>query len=153
RLALAAAKMGTWDWDLTTDTLSWSEQSETLHGLETGTFSGSYRDFLAVVHPEDRPRIESAVTAALASGEDYEAEYRVVGEGGAAPWEYVRGKIGRDSVGTAVRMTGVALDITARRQTEEELRRNEERFRSLVQNTADIIAIVEADATVRYVSP
>jgi diguanylate cyclase (GGDEF)-like protein/PAS domain S-box-containing protein len=153
RLALAAAKMGTWDWDLTTGMLSWSEESETLHGLAPGTFIGSYEAFLDGLHPEDRPRIESAVNAALASGEDYEAEYRVVGQDGAANWEYVKGKLIRDAAGGPVRMTGVAVDITARRQAEEELRRNEERFRSLVQNTADIIAIVEADATVRYVSP
>jgi diguanylate cyclase (GGDEF)-like protein/PAS domain S-box-containing protein len=153
RLALAAAKMGTWDWDLATGTLSWSEEAETLHGLPPRTFDGTYRAFLAGLHPDDRPGVERAVATALASGEDYETEYRVVDPNGATHWEYVKGTIVRDATGEAVRMTGVALDITARHQAEEEVRRSEERFRSLVQNAADIIAIVEADGTVRYVSP
>ena len=61
RLALEAGRMGTWEWDVRTGAVHWSPNLEAIHGLPTGTFQGSYDEFLAGIHPDDRPAVEQAI--------------------------------------------------------------------------------------------
>jgi len=121
QLALAAGRMGTWEWDVQAERVHWSPSLETIHGLPPGAFAGTVAAFLEHVHPDDRPRLEQAITAILREGSLYHVEYRAVQPGGRIVWLEGRGQMLRDATGRPLRLVGVATDITERKQTEEAL--------------------------------
>ena len=119
RVALDAARMGTWEWTVGTDQVRWSAGLELIHGLEPGTFAGTYQAFLADVHPEDRALVERTIREALAGGQHH-VEYRIVRPDGSVRWVEGRGDVSRDARGRPVRMLGVCADVTARKMGEAE---------------------------------
>ncbi len=139
RQALEAARMGTWEWNIQTGAITWSETLEPLHGLPPGTFGGSFEDFNQLVHPEDREFLQQSVTEALEQGTNYDIEFRVVWPDGSIHWMDGKGLAFKDETGKAVRMTGLAMDITDRKQAEEALRAGEERYRAFVRNSSEAI--------------
>jgi len=119
-LALAAGRMGTWDWDIASDRVGWSAELEFIHGLEPGTFGGTFDAFRRDMHPADVGRLERAIAAALEAPEaEYNVEYRIVREDGACRWLEARGRVIIDSEGRPTRMVGVCRDTTERRRAEE----------------------------------
>lgn len=121
QLALAAGRMGTWEWDIGGERVHWSPSLEAIHGLAPGTFGGTVAAFLERVHPDDRPRLERAIQDLLREGDRYHVEYRAVQPGGRVIWLEGRGQLLRDARGRPLRLVGVATDITERKQTEEAL--------------------------------
>ena len=75
RFALDAASMGTWDWDLTANTVRWSENLERIHGLPEGTFDGTFASYEREIHPEDRERVLASAQRALREGVPHDVEY------------------------------------------------------------------------------
>jgi two-component system CheB/CheR fusion protein len=126
RLAAEAAHLGTWHWDLGADRLEWSDECKRLFGIAAGT-EMTYALFLAAVHPDDRGRVDLAVRRALQEGADYDIEYRTVWPDASVRWVVTRGRAYRDAAGKPVRMEGVALDVTRRKQAEEALREADRR--------------------------
>lgn len=117
RMALEAASMSTWDWDIPNNKLTWSDNLKALFRLESAT----YEAFLQRVHPQDRDFVNSSVMQTLQEGAEYDIEIRIVGHHGMICWVASKGVVFRDSSGVAVRMTGVGMDITKRKQAEEAL--------------------------------
>ncbi|MBE9103557.1 PAS domain-containing protein [Nostoc cf. edaphicum LEGE 07299] len=154
RLALSASRMGTWNWNIQTGKISWSDNLEALFGLEPGEFDGSFEMFAARVHPKDRDRVLAAVNRAVATGEDYDIEFRVVYPNGTIRWALSQGKVFYDQDGQPIQMAGIDLDITERKQSAETLRESEERFRQLAENIDAVFWIREVlENRVSYVSP
>ncbi|BAY97309.1 multi-sensor hybrid histidine kinase [Tolypothrix tenuis PCC 7101] len=122
--ALEAARMGTWDWNIITGEIQWSANLEALFGYAPGEFDGRYETFVSRLHPDDRDRVLAAVNTAIATGADYNIEFRVVYPNGNIRWALSQGKVFTDETGQPVRMTGVDLDITERKHSEAELREN-----------------------------
>ena len=122
RLALEAGEIGTWEWRITEGRVIWSEALERMHGLEPGTFGGTFVDYKRDVHPDDLPRVFEAVSRTLA-GEAHRLEYRIVRPDGAVRWLDARGTLFRDADGLPHTLVGVCSDITERRlhQTNLEL--------------------------------
>jgi PAS domain S-box-containing protein len=122
-LALEAIHLGMWELDLRTGELVWSGEQERLYGLERGDFAGSLDSFPDLVHPDDRKRVTENGRRRIADPNvaEYEDEFRVVRpRTGEVRWLYGRARIERDvATGEALRVTGVNLDITERRQAEE----------------------------------
>lgn len=118
RLALEAASMGTWDWDILSGRVTWSDNLELLFGLAPGRFGGTYEAFLGCVHPEDRQMVDRAVARAVEEKADYEIEFRVVWPDSTVHWVAIKGQVYYDKTGKAVRMTGVGMDITDRKRLE-----------------------------------
>ncbi|MHC5754831.1 MAG: PAS domain-containing protein [Nostoc sp.] len=154
RLALSASRMGTWNWNIQTGKISWSDNLEALFGLEQGEFDGSFEMFAARVHPDDRDRLLAAVGRAVAIGEDYDIEFRVVYPNGTIRWALSQGKVFYDQHGQPIQMAGIDLDITERKRSAETLRESEERFRQLAENIDAVFWIKEVSKNrVSYVSP
>ncbi|MEH2342903.1 MAG: PAS domain-containing protein [Nostoc sp.] len=154
RLALSASRMGTWNWNIQTGKISWSDNLEALFGLEQGEFDGSFEMFAARVHPDDRDRLLAAVGRAVATGEDYDIEFRVVYPNGTIRWALSQGKVFYDQHGQPIQMAGIDLDITERKRSAETLRESEERFRQLAENIDAVFWIKEVSKNrVSYVSP
>jgi len=121
RMALDAARMATWDWDVVTNQITWSDNLEVLFGLEQGNFETTYAAFIECVHPEDRNFISRSVIEAIQKEAEYDIEYRFVDRDGSLRWAASKGVVFRDSSGMAQRMSGVTIDITKRKQAEERL--------------------------------
>jgi PAS domain S-box-containing protein len=126
RFILEAAHVGTWDWNMLTGEVQWSENLERIHGLPPGTFGKTFERVLEDVHPEDRPRVEAAIARAVERREPYDVEYRLPRSDGSEVWVQGKGQVFCDPAGRPVRMAGVCMDVTDRKQAAEELRRAKE---------------------------
>ena len=117
RLATDAAEIGTWDLDLQTDTLTWTDRTKAMFGISPGAVC-DMRDFYAGLHPEDREATGQAFAAALdpAVRAVYDVEYRTIGkEDAVTRWVAAKGKGIFDERGRCVRAVGTAIDVTARK--------------------------------------
>ncbi len=138
RLALsqAYANIGTWDWNIETGELFWSERIGPLFGHPADKLETTYENFLAAVHPDDRLKVVDAVHACIGQGTEYNIEHRCVWPDGTVRWLLERGDVVRGSDGTPLHMLGVVQDITDRKQTElalGESRRRLEEAQSLAK--------------------
>ncbi|MGD8639008.1 MAG: PAS domain S-box protein [Gammaproteobacteria bacterium] len=124
-LGLAAGATGTWEWDLETNKVIWSDGVESLFRLEPGTFQGSYEAYLQLVHPDDIDKLEAAINQTLKHNKPYYTEHRCIYPNGSLHWVSAQGKVYRDNSGTPQRMIGTVTDITQRREAEETLRQSE----------------------------
>ena len=117
-LAIDAAGIGIFDWDLVTGQLIWDDRLLGLFGYARGEFDESIDGFYARVHPDDLPRVSRALEEAIRVMGVYESEYRVMLPGGRTRWVGARGRALPDTAGTSVRVVGAAWDISARREAE-----------------------------------
>lgn len=152
RLALAAGRMGTWEWDLDSGAAAWDEQLEALCGLAPGTFGGSFDDWARLVHPDDLDQVVQSLTRAIEFVEPFRFDFRTVWPDGSIHW--LEG-IGELTVvdGRAAGAVGVTQNIDARvdaQQSEREARvRAEaaaamlERFHTLADETPSTVALDE----------
>jgi PAS domain S-box-containing protein len=117
RFALEAASMGTWDWDLITNTVRWSDNLERIHGLPPGTFDGTFASYEREIHPEDRERVLASARRALSDSVPHDVEYRIVAPDGTVRWCEGKGRVEHQD-GRPVRMTGVCMMVTRRKEAE-----------------------------------
>ena len=110
RFALDAAAMGTWEWDLSSQTMQWSDNLERLHGLPPGTFDGTFTSYEREIHPDDRERVLTSARRAVEEGVPYEVEYRIVAPDGTIRWVEGKGRV-ECWPGRPARMTGVCMMI------------------------------------------
>jgi two-component system, cell cycle sensor histidine kinase and response regulator CckA len=129
RLALDAAHMGTYDWDMVSGRITWSAGHEVLWGMAPGTFGGTYESFAERVHPDDLPAVNAEVERCVATRKTFESEFRVVWPDGSVHWVLGRGEFDFDGGVRPIRMRGVVQDTTLRRAGEAAARENEERFK------------------------
>ena len=127
RATLAAgqeiARMGTWDWNVRTGELWWSDGVYRLFGREPRSFTPAFEDFVTAVHPDDRAAVTQAIQGALNDQEPFAIELRAVMSDGSVRFMQSRGEVTRDERGEPVRMLGAVQDITEQKQVEAELRR------------------------------
>ncbi|HEY6066575.1 MAG TPA: MASE1 domain-containing protein [Thermoanaerobaculia bacterium] len=141
-LALGAARMGVWDWEIGTGAVQWSGELEPLHGLPRGGFAGTYEAFRALIHPQDRDRVESSIQKSVETRELYDSEFRILGEDGVERWTGARGQIVEDGFGRPVRMVGVGIDITRQKRLEEELRQRAEQMSETDRRKDEFLAML-----------
>lgn len=143
RLALDAASMGTWDWNLVTGKITWSANHEAHFGFVPGTFDGTYEAFLSCIHPEDREFVIESLNRTLNYGENYDIEFRIIVVEGSIRWAGSKGQVFYNEIGQPVRMAGIDLDITQRKRTEAALQKSEKRFRQIFQEASFSIAVAD----------
>ncbi len=131
RLAIKAAGMGIWDWDIINDRVTFSEELLQLRGLSASAAPHSFEDVLATVDAADRQRFQEAVQGALEKGEEFALEFRVRRPDGTQYWSSSRAVVRRDERGRPVRMIGVSRDVTERKRAEDERIRAEAEVRRL----------------------
>lgn len=106
------ARIGTWDWDIGTDRLYWSEAIYAMFGHAVGGVTPSYELFYASVHPDDRERVRAGELRCIETGENHDEEYRVIWPDGSLHWLRETGNVIKDATGTPLKMMGVVRDIT-----------------------------------------
>jgi PAS domain S-box-containing protein len=134
RFALEASSMGTWEWDLSSQSVQWSANLDGLHGLPPGTFNGTFDSYVREIHPDDRERVLAAQRRAIEERSPYDVEYRIVAPDGSVRWVEGKGRVEVEN-GAPVRMTGVCIVVTRRKEAElarlaaaEEANRSKDEF-------------------------
>lgn len=144
-LAQRVANIGSWDWDIRTGNLEWSEKIEPMFGFGLGEFKATYEAFLECVHPEDRQHVIDSVNACIEKGKDYDIEHRIIWPDGTVRWVSETGNVIRDENNRAIRMLGVVKDITEHKQAEEVLKRDKETFERLVNERTQELLHAQAE--------
>jgi signal transduction histidine kinase len=116
-LAMSAAELGLWEWDIVQDEIWSTDNGRAIYGIAR-TERINFDRFLDSLYAEDREPVRLAVDKSLASGGNYEGEYRVVLPDGHIHWLAVSSRIELNNRGLPLRMYGVSIDITRRKQAE-----------------------------------
>jgi PAS domain S-box-containing protein len=139
RLALEAAQLGIWDWDIRTNAVQWSENVHVVFGLPRGAFPGTYEAYVSLVHPQDLDHLLQAISQSIQSGADYRVEHRILRPDGTVRWVACRGDVLRDADGTPVRMLGTVMDVTTRMEVELKLSESEAQLRAILDHSPALI--------------
>lgn len=123
RLAIEAAQAGTWDWQIDTDEVFWSDLNYRHLGYQPGEVRPSLEALLARIHPEDREIIHNAIGKDLRLGQPIEAEYRQVMPDGTIRWLRDLGQPLPDPTGRVSRVLGITFDITRHKEAEQSLQK------------------------------
>ena len=144
------ANLGSWSWDVVQNKVSWSEGLFDIYGLAPEKFTGTLNEFIGFIHPDDRAKVQASIGNALKSGKDFSHEERIVRPDGSIRHLHSAGEVIRDRHGAAVRMLGVCLDVTERKQAERALQDTEQNYRLLLKGVRDYaIYMLDAHGFVR----
>jgi PAS domain S-box-containing protein len=121
RFCLEAASLGTWQWDLTSGKVRWSENMERIHGQRLGSFSGNFETFLEGISQEDRQNVRQCIQRALEGDGKYHVEYRQPKLDGSIAWMEAIGQVIYDESKRPAGMMGVCRDVSERKSSEEAL--------------------------------
>src|ERR1019366_8629521 len=132
RMAVEAAEMGTWFWNIQQDEMNFSEKFRTMLGL-TSDAKLTYQAFLDATHPDDRQRIDQSVKNTIKLGVPYDIEYRAVWPDSSVHWIVSKGRARRSPEGVAVQMQGIVMDVTEPKEAQEVLKHDEARERRSVE--------------------
>ncbi len=148
-LAQSFAGVGTWEWDILTGKVTWTQEVYRLFELEPGT-PMTFERYLGLIHPEDRGLVQAALEKTLEAGADYQVEVRIAqGE----RWLQGRGDVLRDSEDRAVRMYGVVQDVTERKTAEAALFNEKERLLVTLASIGDGVITTDTAGRVTFLNP
>jgi len=134
-LALKAGKTGTWDWDLITNDVTWSEGVEDIFGMAPNSFQGTYEAYRNIIHPDDLPIVESAIERTFNDAVPYYVKHRFITSDGSIHWLNSQGEVYRNKQGTPIRMIGTVQDITERKLAEDALMESQQKLAMHLQHT------------------
>ena len=158
RLALDAAKLGVYEWNLSTNRLIWPQRTQELFGYRPGEFSGNFTDFSSRVHPEDLATVEAEIARSQIEGNRYYCEYRIIWPDGSVHWITAIGEFGYDSEGQPLIFRGIVEDNTEKKRTEQKLREAEELWvsahytRNLIETSLDPLLTISSDGKITDVN-
>ena len=143
------AQVGSWELDITTGKLTWSDETFCLFEIDKTAFGASYEAFLNVIHPEDRDRVNQAYTNSLETRVPYEIAHRLRMPDGRIKWVNERCETFYDEQGKAIRSSGTVQDVTERKMAEESLRL----YANVFEHSAEAILITDSDQHILAVNP
>ncbi len=147
-LALRGMSVGLWDWDITRNSLYWSDRFKEILGIQPADFNSHFNDFASRVHPEDMSAVQAAISGHLKQRRPYDIEFRMRRGDGEYIWVHVYGQAHFDADGHAGRMAGSLQDVTHQHQAQQALVRSESQLRLLVGNAPAAVAMF--DCEMRY---
>jgi PAS domain S-box-containing protein len=130
--AQAIAHLGSWEWNISNNTMWWSNEMYKLFGLEPNQFVATYEAYLDFIHPEDLHAVKKSMKKASKKKSQYSIEHRIVLHHGDMRFVHERGEVSYDENGDTWRMIGTALDITDSKHAELLIRKNQVRLQSLM---------------------
>lgn len=154
RLSQRVGHVGSWEWDIASGRVKWSEEMCRLHGLSPAEFDGAIATAASFFHPDDAPRFAEGVRRLLATGEFTSMEYRIRARDGVDRHLWAHGEVVLGAAGKPQSCFGTVVDITGRKSMEDALRISESRFRALVEGTDVILwEFDDRNQQSKYVSP
>ncbi|MEH2224568.1 PAS domain S-box protein [Nostoc sp.] len=152
RLTLEFNHIGLWDWNVQTGEVIWNDNHYRLLGLDPEISAANYQLWRDRVHPEDVDRIEQAVSNALTQHINFQGEYRVIFPDGRVHWLTGKGRGVYNEAGEPVRMLGIIIDTSERKQAEAALQESEARFQAFMNNSPVLACITDTDGRVLYLN-
>jgi diguanylate cyclase (GGDEF)-like protein/PAS domain S-box-containing protein len=147
RMAMEAATIGFWDWDIVKDEQVWSDTCKALHGLRPDS-SATFHVLMDSVHPDDRKMMQDEIDAAIEEQRDYSLEFRVVWPDSSMHWQLARGRAFYDNGGRTIRMAGITMDIDKRKYAEERIHLQ----LAAMEAAANAIVITDSRGTIQWVN-
>lgn len=124
------ARLGSWEWDIPTNSVSWSDELYRIYGLVPQEFGATFEAYMARVHPDDRGPVQRAIETACAKAATFSFEERIIQPDGTIRILQSRGTAVVDEAGQVIKLRGLCQDVTEQKQIEQALRESEERFAS-----------------------
>jgi two-component system, LuxR family, sensor kinase FixL len=151
RLRIEGLGVGTWDLDLATRELEWSEAARSLFGVADGP-SITFDAFLALLQPNDRDRTEREIMRVISGGDGLDISFKVGGPGGRGRWVRARAGLIKDETGAPRHLSGIFLDIGQEKQVEETLRTRESHLRSILDTVPDAMIVIDGHGIIQLFS-
>ena len=136
--AQSLASIGSWEWDILTDGLTYSDELRRIYGFEGEDRSSPNKVFSEAIHRDDQARRNAAIRAALGGGPPYNVEFRIIRPDKSVRFVHSRGQLICDEAGKPVRMIGMAQDITERKRAAKELEKANHRLRLLSRRLFEV---------------
>jgi PAS domain S-box-containing protein len=146
--AQRAAHIGSFEWDIRTNAVTWTDELHRIYGLEPGRFGGTFEAFLAMVHPDDLERSKAVVSEVIRRGGPFTYDHRIRRADGATRVLHTRGEVTRDAEGNAARIIGTCWDITELSEATAARERSLSLLQATIEATADGIMVVDHDGKV-----
>lgn len=137
--AQAIAHIGSWDYDVASNLLEWSDEIYRIFEIDPEEFGASYEAFLDMVHPDDREAVKEAYITSVANKTPYDIIHRLKFDDGRIKYVHERCDTVFDELGAPLRSIGTVQDITERKLVEEQLRNSELQYRLVVEKSSDVI--------------
>ena len=147
------ARIGIWNWVAETDTVLWTEELYNIAGLDPMLPAPTYAEHPNIYAPESWDLLKEAVERAMKTGEPYQLELKLIRPDGTTRWVKAFGGATYDNHERIQGLYGTIQDVTERKQAEEELQANENKYRYLVENINDIIFTLNKEGRFTYMSP
>ncbi len=137
------AHIGSWNWDIASDHVVWSDEHFRIFGMRPQEIDMTYERLLSFVHPDDRAIVQHEVNQSVRENQPFEFCYRALHRDGTVRVVHSRGQVVSDEDGNPVRMFGTAQDITEQRHADEALEESQRRFQSIFENALDGIVLFD----------
>lgn len=147
------ANLGSWEVDLVSGTVNWSDQFFRICGYQPKAIQPSVQKSIELVHPDDREKADYLLRQAMQYGNEYRVEKRLVRPDGSIRYVYSRAIVDKDITGRPVRVRGVIFDITDRKEAEEERRLQDERYQNILNSVMEGLQIIDPDFRYVYLNP
>lgn len=151
-LAARAGNIGVWDWNVVTNELIWEQSMYELYGIRKDDFGGAYDAWARMLHPDDKPFVEGEIQAALRGEREYAPEFRISRTDGTVRFIKAASKTYFDAQGKPLRMIGTNIDISERKQAEEQLRAASQYTRSLIEASLDPLVTISPEGKITDVN-
>ncbi len=152
-LAQEAGNVGVWDWEVAADRTYWSETMWRIYDAKPQDINPDEAFWLSHIHDNDRDRAKLTIQERLASTHDRHSDvFRIIQKSGDVKWIESIATIQRDESGKPVRMYGVDIDITAKKNIEERIRRSEDQLRIITNSVPGLISYIDREHRYRFVN-
>lgn len=137
--AQALTHLGSWQWDVATNEISWSDELYRIYGLKPQVREIGFEEFISLIHPDDQQHVQQTIGTAFSSGKPFEFEHRIILPNSRQRILRGMGKVMLGGDGKPMRMVGTSQDITEQKVAELALQQSDQRFRTVTRATHDLV--------------
>jgi PAS domain S-box-containing protein len=152
-IAEKVAQTGSWEWELESNTVTYSDNALRLYGLDPGSYDGSFETAISPIHADDREEVQKRIEEMIAAKRSDHFEYRAVKPDGSIRVIEATNQMDLDDSGNVTRLVGMIRDVTEQKKVLQALEDSEEKYRSLVEDLPIGVAITTPEGATVEANP